>query len=120
VYMDNTMIIISIGVVILMGIVGFSVGYALAKKSIITKLKEAEQKAGKMIEDSKRETETLKRVSLLEAKEEIAKQKEQVDRDLRQKRNELRDKEGNVEEREKNIDKKNEMLRKKETGLLQI
>jgi ribonuclease Y len=112
-------IMIAILVTIILGILGYVIGYILGKKSITVKLKEAEEKSAKIMEESKREAEALKRVSLLETKEEIAKKQETYEKQMRDKRSELRNAEQAFEEKDKNFEKKNEMVRKKETSLLQ-
>ncbi|MGE3062416.1 MAG: ribonuclease Y [bacterium] len=104
---------------ILLGILGYIIGYALAKKSVGAKLKEADERSGKLLDEAKREAEALKRVSLLETKEEIAKKQEQFEKQVRDRRSELRNSEQAYEEKEKNLEKKNDMVRKKETSLLQ-
>ena len=103
----------------ILGILGYVIGYTLGKKSISVKLKEAEDKSNKIVNEAKREAEALKRVSLLETKEEIAKKHEIYEKQMRDKRNELRNIEQASEEKDRNIEKKNDMLRKKETSLLQ-
>ncbi len=119
--MDPKLLIIIIGTLLtlILGILGYFVGYLIGKISIKNKLKDADETSKKILKDAKREIEAQKRLSLLETKEEIARKNEQFEKQLREKRNELRRSEQSIEDREKNIEKKNELLTKKETNLLQ-
>lgn len=114
----QTVILVGILTAIILGIIGFFIGYVISKKSIGAKIREANEKSDKIVDDAKREAETLKRVSLLETKEDIAKRNEAFERDMRNKKSDLRKKQLEVEDREKNIGKKNDILKKKETDLL--
>ncbi|MDD3803452.1 MAG: ribonuclease Y [bacterium] len=111
--------LIAVLVTILLGVLGYIIGYALAKKSIGVKLREADERSGKLLDEAKREAEALKRVSLLETKEEIAKKQDLFEKQVRERKNDLRNSEQAFEEKEKNLEKKNDMVRKKETSLLQ-
>ncbi len=115
----STTLLTGILTAIILGIMGFIIGYVISKKSVQNKIKEAKETANKILDEAKREAETLKRVSLLETKEEIAKKNNKFEKEVRNKKSELRKIQLEVEEKEKNLNKKNDLLKKKETALLQ-
>lgn len=74
-------------------------------------------KREKMISDTKKEIEKLKRDAALEQKEEAHKLKMDLDKEIREKKDELKDSENRLLQREASIDKRDEMFQKRELAL---
>lgn len=75
------------------------------------------QKAEKLLEETKKEAEKLKRDRLLEIKEESYKLKQEVDKEIKEKKDELKDSESRILQRENNLDKRDSILQKREISL---
>lgn len=84
-----------------------------AKESESNILK-AEQEAQAMLENTKREAESLKKESILEAKEEVHRLRSDFEKESRERRNEIQRLERRLIQREESLDKKNDLLEKKE------
>ena len=104
----------SIGISILLVVVGLGVG--TAGSVAVTKLKEknASNKAKSIVEKAKKDGEKAKRDLLFEAKEEAHKLKMEVDKEIKEKKKELKDSEERLIQREKNMDKRDETYQKRE------
>ena len=113
-----TTILTAILISIIMGIIGFGIGFALSKKSNQTKIKEASGKAKQIVNDAKRETETLKRVSILETKENIAKENSRFEKMVRDRKSQIRKSEIDIQEKGKDLSRKNDLINRKETEIL--
>ncbi|GAA0332394.1 ribonuclease Y [Bacillus carboniphilus] len=112
--MDTLTIIISI----LLGlIVGSVVGYILRKNIYEAKVTGAKNAANQILEDAKREADSIKKESLLEAKDEIHKLRTDAEREVRERRSELQKQENRLLHKEENLDRKDETLDKRETLL---
>ncbi|MDF0725110.1 ribonuclease Y [Cytobacillus sp. S13-E01] len=112
--MDAIMIIISA----LLGlIVGAVVGFFVRKSIAEAKIAGAKSAAEQIIDDGKREADSLKKEALLEAKDEIHKLRTDAERDIRDRRSELQKQENRLMQKEENLDRKNESLDKRETML---
>lgn len=74
-------------------------------------------KREKMISDTKKEIEKLKRDAALEQKEEAHKLKMDLDKEIREKKDELKESENRLLQREASIDKRDEMFQKRELAL---
>lgn len=114
-----TTILTAVLISIILGIVGFIIGYVLSKKANQTKIREADEKAGKILSDAAKEAETLKRVSILETKEEIAKENSKFEKMMRDRKSQIKKRDIEISEREKDLNKKNDLINKKEKELLQ-
>ncbi|MBB6444199.1 ribonuclease Y [Bacillus benzoevorans] len=103
---------------ILLGlIVGVVVGYFYRKSIAEAKIAGAQHAAEQIIEDAKRDAETLKKEALLEAKDEIHKLRNEAEREIRDRRNELQKQENRLLQKEENLDRKDETLDKREALL---
>jgi ribonuclease Y len=112
--MDIVITIISI----LLGLfVGAVVGYRVRKSFFETKIAGAKNAAEQILEDAKREADSLKKEALLEAKDEIHKLRTEAEREIRDRRNELQKQESRLLQKEENLDRKDESLDKRETIL---
>jgi ribonuclease Y len=100
---------------ILLGlIVGAVVGYFIRKSIAEAKIAGARGAADQILDDAKREAESLKKEALLEAKDEIHKIRTEAEREVRDRRNELQKQENRLLQREENLDRKDESLNKRE------
>ena len=100
--------------VLLGGGVMFVVGWFLNSRIGQNRIASAKDAAKKIIQDSEKEAETLKREKLLEVKDEWYKKKKEFDVDVQNKRNKIQAQEKSLDQREENIDRKVELLGKKE------
>ena len=107
----------SIGISILLVIVGLVVGFVVSliinrfSGNLISK------KSEKMLEQTKKDIEKMKRDAAIEQKEEAHKLKMDLDKEIREKKEELKESENRLLQREANIDKRDEMYQKREAAL---
>ncbi|MGG1678667.1 ribonuclease Y [Neobacillus sp. NRS-1170] len=100
---------------ILLGlIVGAVVGYFIRRSIAEAKIAGAKNAAEQILEDAKRDADSLKKEALLEAKDEIHKLRTEAEREVRERRNELQKQENRLLQREENLDRKDEALNKRE------
>ena len=104
----------SIGISILLVVVGLGVGTAGSVAAVKLREKNASNKATSIIEKAKKDGEKAKRDLLFEAKEEAHKLKMEVDKEIKEKKKELKDSEERLFQREKNMDKRDETYQKRE------
>ena len=104
----------SIGISILLVVVGLGVGTAGSLAATKLKEKNASNKALSIIDKAKKDGEKAKRDLLFEAKEESHKLKMEVDKEIKEKKKELKDSEERLIQREKNMDKREEAYQKRE------
>ncbi|WML43774.1 ribonuclease Y [Neobacillus sp. PS3-40] len=103
---------------ILLGlIVGAVVGYFIRRSIAEAKIAGAKNAAVQILEDGKREADSLKKEALLEAKDEIHKLRSEAEREVRERRNELQKQENRLLQREENLDRKDESVNKREALL---
>ena len=107
----------SIGISILLVVIGLGVGTAGSVVVSKTREKNASNKASSIIEKAKKDGEKAKRDYLFEAKEEAHKLKMEVDKEIKEKKAELKESEERLIQREKNMDKRDETYQKRENLL---
>ncbi|MEQ8154021.1 MAG: ribonuclease Y [Clostridiaceae bacterium] len=88
--------------------------YTIIKRVSRNKVENLEKEATELLENSKREVESLKKEAILEAKEEVHRLRNDFERDSRERRNEIQRLERRLIQREETLDKKSEVLEKKE------
>jgi len=81
------------------------------------KLKEVEKKAEILLQEAKKEADTLKKEAILEARDISLRTKTEAERELKERRSELHQLERRLRQREEMIDRKLEQLDKKEANL---
>jgi len=96
---------------------GFAAGWYLNVWLGKNKIAGAEERAKRILEDSERDANALKREKLLEVKDEWYKKKKEFDSDIQSKRSKLQSFEKQLLSREENIDKKLDLLGKKERNV---
>lgn len=97
--------------------VGILVGYMIRKNISEAKIGQAENLAKEIIEKANRDSETVQKEKLLEAKEEIHKWRTEAERENKERRNDLQRYEKRVIQKEEVLDKKLQNLESKETSL---
>ncbi len=108
---------------ILMLLVGASIGiiagYFVRKNISEAKIGQAENLAKEIIDKAQRDSETVQKEKLLEAKEEIHKWRTEAERENKQARNDLQRFEKRIIQKEESLDKKLQNLENKENSLNQ-
>ena len=109
--MDNTLIFILLGLVgIVVGVVGTIVAYTIKGNSL-------QKKKDVILETARKETDKMKRDSILETKEELHKLKMEADKEIKEKKLELKETENRLTQRESNMDKRDLLFQKREEAL---
>lgn len=87
--------------------IGIIVGYFVRKNISETKIGEAKDLAKDIIDKANKDSETIKKEKLLEAKEEIHKWRTDAEKEQRERRNEVQKYERRVFQKEESIEKSN-------------
>ena len=72
-------IITAVLTAIFSGVSFFYIGVVYRKKTAEVKIESAENEANKIIEDSKKDSERIKREAIIQAKDEMLKQKDEIE-----------------------------------------
>lgn len=119
--MNNLSIIASAIVPVFVGIgaliIGLAVGFILTKLITSKKIGNSKNTAAKIIEEAYAEAKTIKKESILEAKEEMHKLRNEFDAELKERRNEIQRAEDRISQKEQFIDKKDLFLEKKQEDI---
>ncbi|MEA5059293.1 MAG: ribonuclease Y [Candidatus Pelethousia sp.] len=97
--------------------VGIFAGYTYRRNIAEAKVAKAEDAVKRMIDDAQKRAETIKKETILEAKEEAYKIKSENEKDLRDRRNELQRSERRLVQREEMLDKKLDGIELREVAL---
>jgi ribonuclease Y len=109
--------------VILIGLAGlgaaafFALGYVIRKYQAKSKLKNAEEKARKTLEDAKNEADKLRRGAELEAKDLLLKLRSEFEMETKSRRQELITLEKRLLQKEENLDRKVDIIDRKDKDL---
>jgi ribonuclease Y len=95
----------------------FVLGYLLRRTLAEAKIGYAEKQAAQIVEDSRKESTTLKKEAALESKEQIYKAKSQSEKDARESRRELNNLEKRLSQKEENLERKVDLIDHKEQDL---
>jgi ribonuclease Y len=98
-------------------IIAAFIGYMARKKIAEGKINQAEIVAKQIVEKAEKDSETLKKEKLIEAKEEVHKMRNEFDRDYKERRSELQKFEKRLIQKEEHLDKKIAQQEDKETKL---
>ena len=98
-------------------VIGIIAGYFIRRYIGEGKIKNAEELAKKITEDSIKDGEARKKELLLEAKEEIHKSRNELEKEIKERRSEVQKMEKRLQNKEETIDKRNESLERKEDNL---
>ncbi|MGX6962004.1 ribonuclease Y [Vagococcus xieshaowenii] len=113
--MNSLILIIVLGIIAL--IVGLLIGSIIAKNNHQKAIQNASVTAESILENAKRQAETLKKETLIEAKEENQKYRLEIESELKQSRSEVKEQENRLLQREANIDRKDQALVQRENSL---
>jgi ribonuclease Y len=102
---------------IVCAIIGLGLGYLVRKNISEGKLGQAENLAKEIIDKAHRDSETVQKEKLLEAKEEIHKWRSEAERENKERRNDVQKYEKRVIQKEEVLDKKIQGLENKEATL---
>lgn len=114
--MDLLIRIAALGIAV---ILGFVIGFFFRKYIIDSKLSSAEQKANLLLNNAKKEAQTLKKEIMFEGKEEIQKLKTHAEEEIKKQKFELKKREDRLLGREDSIEKKTHYLDRKEQEINQ-
>ena len=98
-------------------IIAAFIGYMARKKIAEGKINQAEIVAKEIVEKAEKDSETVKKEKLIEAKEEVHKMRNEFDRDYKERRSELQKFEKRLIQKEEHLDKKIAQQEDKETKL---
>jgi ribonuclease Y len=96
---------------------GIVVGYILKQIFTAKKIKESESLSARIIGESKKEAETIKKEAILQAKENLLKLKADFDRETKDIKNDRDVLEKRIRSKEENLDKRIDSLTQKETSI---
>ncbi|MEG0249903.1 MAG: ribonuclease Y [Peptostreptococcus sp.] len=114
--MDTIIVYIILTAVIAI-VLGLLIGYVIRKNISEAKLGQAESLSKEIIEKANRDSETVKKEKLLEAKEEIHRLRTEGEKENKERRNEVQKYEKRVLQKEENLDRKVQSLEQKENSL---
>jgi ribonuclease Y len=97
--------------------VGVLLGYAMSRKLSRKKLESSESLSARIIDEAKKEAETIKKEAVLQAKETVLKAKTEFEKDTRERKIELDNLERRLRSKEENIDKRIDVLSQKESSI---
>ena len=109
--------LIKIIIAIIALIVGALIGYIYRKNVGEKAIGSAEQKARNLILDAENKSETMKKETILEAKEEAHRLRSEAERDARERRAEIQRSERRLIQKEESLDRKIENIEKKEESI---
>ena len=98
-------------------VAGVALGYLVRKASAEAKLGSAEMQAKRMLDDAMKNAESVRKESVLSAKEEIFQMKKEADFDIKERRKEVSRLERRIAQKEETLDAKLEGIEKKEAHL---
>lgn len=112
--MNTTMIVvIALGAVA----IGIVLGYLLRKRISSKIFESSENLSARIIDEAKKEAETIKKEAILQAKDNLLKTKADFEKESKEKRGEIEGLERRLRAKEENLDKRMDMLVQKETNL---
>ncbi len=96
------------------GFIAFKAGINHRKKIAEAQIGSAEQEAVRIVDEAKKNAESLKKEKLVEAKDEIYKARMESEREIKERRSEVSRQERRVQQKEETLDKKLDALDKKD------
>jgi ribonuclease Y len=97
-------------------VLGVLLGYAMNRKLTRKRLESSENFATRIIDEAKKESETIKKEAVLQAKETLLKSKTEFEKDTKDRKIELDNLERRLRSKEENIDKRIDVLSQKEAN----
>ncbi|HEU18894.1 MAG TPA: ribonuclease Y [Deltaproteobacteria bacterium] len=112
--MNTTVIVvIALGAVA----IGMVLGYLLRKRISRKIFESSENLSARIIDEAKKEAETIKKEAILQAKDNLLKAKADLEKETKEKKGEIESLERRLRAKEENLDKRMDMLVQKETNL---
>ncbi len=102
---------------IIAGIVSFRLGITYRRKNAEAAIGSAEKEAQRILDDAKKNAESLKKEALVEAKDEIHKSRSEAEKEIKERRAEVSRQERRINQKEETLDKKLDNIEKKEETL---
>ena len=106
-----------LGGIVIGAVVSFGVGWMVRSRLAATRLGDAERQAQVVVDEARREAETIKRTSIVEGKEETLRQRQQLERENQEARTTLLAAERAFQEKEVAFNRRVELIEKKERDL---
>jgi len=106
-------VVIAIAVFVVAAAAGVALGMYFKKKSFEKKQGDIQKLTEKMLDDARRESNSLKKEAIYEAKEQAKQYRDEVEREIKEKKVELQRQENRLNQKEDNLDKKEEALSKR-------
>jgi ribonuclease Y len=97
--------------------VGALLGYALSGRLSRKKQEASESLSARIVDEAKKEAETIKKEAILQTKENLLKAKTEFEKDTRERKSDLDNLERRLRSKEENIDKRIDSLSQKETNI---
>lgn len=97
--------------------VGVLLGYALMRRIARKRLYSSENLSARIIDEAKKEAETIKKEAIIQAKENLLKAKTEFEKDTKERKLELDALERRLRSKEENIDRRIDLLSQKEAGI---
>lgn len=110
---NATMLLIAVGC----ALAGFAAGFLVRRTLAEAKVGNAEKQASRLLDQSRKEAETITKEAALEAKERLYRAKSESDKEVRNKRRELAGLEKRLSQKEENLERKVDLLDRKEMDL---
>jgi len=97
-------------------VVGGVLGFIVKKRFSRKKLESCENLSARIIDEAKKEAETIKKEAILQAKENLLKVKAEFEKDTRERKNELDGLERRIRSKEENLERRIDLLSQRETS----
>jgi len=110
-------LLLTAAVLVVVAIISLVLGFLYRKHIAEGKIKSAEEVAKNIVDESRKQSETIKKETLIEAKEEVHKLRSESDKEIRDRRSEIQRVERRIQQKEENLDKKLESLESKQEGI---
>ncbi len=113
------MLHVSLYVLVILAVMvsGMIIGYVLKNIISAKKMKASESLASRIVEEAKKEAETIKKEAIIQAKENLLKIKGDFDRETKDRRSDLDALEKRIRSKEENLDKRLDSLTQKENNI---
>lgn len=103
--------------IIIAAVAGLAIGYIVRKTVGESKIKSAEEEAGRIMEEATRNTDAIRKEAILEAKDEAYKIRNEAEQEVKERRSELQRSEKRLIQKEESMDRKYEALEQKEQSM---
>ena len=109
---NSMMILVIIGSIAL----GVLLGYLLRQRLFKNRQASSEMLSARIVDEAKKESETIKKEAVIQAKENLLKVKTEFEKDTRERKSELENLEKKIRSKEENVDKRIDQLSQKEAN----